>query len=213
MPLGMRFVTGASFGVIVVVLGFALNLPDTTNWSNEGYHIRRLRTLLPCNHQLNRDDGGETKSTTFLSHIGTSSDGISAYGDLAVSKTIAPATTDQRGVRFTFGEFCKCSIHPQFGNPDRNFSSSTFGVASTVVNPGVGQLTIQQVTHSASSCVLCPRPTCSATGKQMCWSNDARRSRNRTERDNSDLSQTRTQTAKKVRAKEQSRFGEAYDRN
>jgi hypothetical protein len=35
------------------------------------------------------------------------------------------------------------SCRPQFANPDTNFSSSTFGViASTAVNPRVGQLAL-----------------------------------------------------------------------
>jgi hypothetical protein len=41
-------------------------------------------------------------------------------------------------------EFFNALNHPQFSNPDTNFSSPTFGViGSTSVNPRVGQLALR----------------------------------------------------------------------
>ena len=63
--------------------------------------------------------------------------------DLALSKTIALSwPTENSSLRFR-GEFYNALNHPQFANPDTNFSSSTFGIiVSTAVNPRVGQLAL-----------------------------------------------------------------------
>lgn len=50
--------------------------------------------------------------------------------------------SEKSSLRFR-GEFYNALNHPQFANPDTNFSSSTFGViAGTAVNPRVGQLAL-----------------------------------------------------------------------
>jgi hypothetical protein len=63
--------------------------------------------------------------------------------DLALSKVIPlnwPA--ENSSLRFR-AEFYNAFNHPQFANPDTNFSSATFGViTSTSVNPRVGQLAL-----------------------------------------------------------------------
>ena len=63
--------------------------------------------------------------------------------DLALSKTIAIGWPLEKSSLRIRGEFYNALNHPQFANPDTNFSSSTFGViTSTAVNPRVGQLAL-----------------------------------------------------------------------
>jgi len=64
--------------------------------------------------------------------------------DLAISKTIAlRRPVDRSSLQFR-AEFYNALNHPQFANPDTNFTSPTFGViSSTAVNPRVGQLALR----------------------------------------------------------------------
>ena len=63
--------------------------------------------------------------------------------DLALSKTFAPGWLNEKASFRFRAEFYNALNHPQFANPDTNFSSSTFGViSSTAVNPRVGQLAL-----------------------------------------------------------------------
>lgn len=63
--------------------------------------------------------------------------------DLAVSKKIAMGWPLENGSLQFRAEFFNALNHPQFANPDTNFSSPTFGVVSaTAVNPRVGQLAL-----------------------------------------------------------------------
>jgi hypothetical protein len=63
--------------------------------------------------------------------------------DLALSKAVALRWPVEKGSVQFRAEFFNALNHPQFANPDTNFSSSTFGViASTAVNPRVGQLAL-----------------------------------------------------------------------
>ena len=64
--------------------------------------------------------------------------------DLALSKTVKiDWPLEKSSVQFR-AEFYNALNHPQFSNPDTNFSSSTFGViTSTSVNPRVGALAIK----------------------------------------------------------------------
>ena len=64
--------------------------------------------------------------------------------DLALSKTaIVNWPIEKSSVQFR-AEFFNALNHPQFANPDTNFTSSTFGViSSTAVNPRVIQLALK----------------------------------------------------------------------
>ena len=64
--------------------------------------------------------------------------------DLSLSKTI-PLRWPKEGSGLQFRvEFFNVFNHPQFADPDNNFSSATFGViSSTSVNPRVGQLALK----------------------------------------------------------------------
>jgi hypothetical protein len=61
--------------------------------------------------------------------------------DVSLSKPVA-LRWPREGSSVEFrAEFCNTLNHPQFANPDANFSSATFGViTSTAVNARVGQL-------------------------------------------------------------------------
>jgi hypothetical protein len=64
--------------------------------------------------------------------------------DLAVSKAVALAWPREKSSLQLRAEFFNAFNHPQFANPDTNFSSPTFGViSSTAVNARVGQLAIR----------------------------------------------------------------------
>jgi len=64
--------------------------------------------------------------------------------DLAASKTIALAWPHEKSSLQIRAEIFNAFNHPQFANPDTNFSSPTFGViSSTSVNPRVGQLALR----------------------------------------------------------------------
>ncbi len=64
--------------------------------------------------------------------------------DLALSKTaVVNWPTEKSSVQFR-AEFFNMLNHPQFANPDTNFTSPTFGViSSTAVNPRVIQLALK----------------------------------------------------------------------
>jgi hypothetical protein len=88
--------------------------------------------------------GSDGMGTTF----GDSGTGIAtgpgqANVDLALSKSVMLGwPLENSNLQFR-AEFFNALNHPQFANPDTNFSSSTFGViASTAVNPRVGQLAL-----------------------------------------------------------------------
>lgn len=63
--------------------------------------------------------------------------------DLALSKYVLNWPREKSSLQFR-AEFYNTLNHPQFSNPDTNFTSPTFGViASTAVNSRVGQLAIK----------------------------------------------------------------------
>ena len=64
--------------------------------------------------------------------------------DLSLTKTI-PVRFPQEGSSLQFRiEFFNVLNHPQFADPDNNYSSTSFGViSSTSVNPRVGQLALK----------------------------------------------------------------------
>ena len=64
--------------------------------------------------------------------------------DLAISKTLMLNWPMEKSGLQIRAEFFNVLNHPQFSNPDTNFSSPTFGViGSTSVNPRVGQLALR----------------------------------------------------------------------
>jgi hypothetical protein len=77
--------------------------------------------------------------------FGNSSTGIvdgpgQANIDIALSKSI---TVHESSIQYR-AEFFNALNHPQFANPDTNFTSPTFGlISSTAVNPRVGQLALK----------------------------------------------------------------------
>jgi Carboxypeptidase regulatory-like domain/TonB dependent receptor/TonB-dependent Receptor Plug Domain len=64
--------------------------------------------------------------------------------DLALAKKVAVTWPVEKSAVEFRAEFFNAFNHPQFANPDTNFSSPTFGViSSTAVNPRVGQLALR----------------------------------------------------------------------
>jgi hypothetical protein len=64
--------------------------------------------------------------------------------DLAVSKTVMVNRPIEKSSFQFRAEFYNALNHPQFANPDSNFTSPTFGViSSTSVNARVGQLALR----------------------------------------------------------------------
>jgi hypothetical protein len=64
--------------------------------------------------------------------------------DLAVSKSISLDWPREKSTVQIRAEFFNALNHPQFANPDTNFSSPTLGViSSTSVNPRVGQIALR----------------------------------------------------------------------
>ena len=64
--------------------------------------------------------------------------------DLALSKSVAVKWPNSESHVDVRAEFFNALNHPQFSDPDTNFSSATFGVIrSTSVNPRVGQLALR----------------------------------------------------------------------
>jgi len=64
--------------------------------------------------------------------------------DLAVSKTVMVNWPIENGSFQFRAEFFNALNHPQFANPDTNFTSPTFGlISSTAVNARVGQLALR----------------------------------------------------------------------
>jgi len=64
--------------------------------------------------------------------------------DLALSKTVMVRWPLENGSLQLRAELYNALNHPQFANPDTNFSSPTFGlISSTSVNARVGQLALK----------------------------------------------------------------------
>lgn len=153
--------------VITIQSGTALTIADTN--ANNVFGISEDRAQLSGNCTKNQlVTGGPTASKLnnyfnapcFTAPPVIGADGIgTAFGnsgtgivdgpgqanlDLAVSKTIALAWPLEKSSVQLRAEFFNALNHPQFANPDTNFSSSTFGViSSTSVNPRVGQLALR----------------------------------------------------------------------
>lgn len=153
--------------VVTIQSGSAMTIADTNSKNVFGINEDRAQLTGTCTkNQLVKRGSIESKLNTYFNAscfttppvvgadgIGTAF-GNSATGivngpgqgnlDVAVSKTLAlnwPAEESRLQVR---AEFYNALNHPQFANPDANFTSPTFGViTSTSVNPRVGQLALR----------------------------------------------------------------------
>ena len=156
-------------GVVTIQSGTALTIADTNATNVFGISEDRAQLSGTCSKsQLVRAGSVESKRNNYFNAscftippvvgadgIGTAF-GDSATGivdgpgqanlDLAVSKTVMVNwPTEKSSFQFR-AEFFNTLNHPQFANPDANFTSPTFGViSSTAVNARVGQLALRFV--------------------------------------------------------------------
>jgi hypothetical protein len=155
--------------VITIQSGSALTISDTN--ANNVFGISEDRAQLSgtcAKNQLVKAGslesklGGYFNSACFTSPRIIGADGIgTAFGssgtgivdgpgqanvDLSLSKTVIVNWPIEKGSFQFRTEFFNALNHPQFANPDTNFSSPTFGViSSTAVNPRVIQLALKLV--------------------------------------------------------------------
>ena len=169
-PAGFRraVLGGWSFAAVFTIQsGSALTVADTNPTNVFGISEDRAQLSGTCSKsQLLKVGSVESKlnnyfnASCFASPPIIGSDGIAtAFGnsetgivdgpgqanlDLALSKTVALRWPDQNGGLQFRAEFFNALNHPQFANPDANFTSPTFGViSSTAVNARVGQLAMK----------------------------------------------------------------------
>jgi hypothetical protein len=154
-------------GVLTIQSGSALTISDTN--ANNVFGISEDRAQLSGTCSKNRlVNGGSVESklgayfnsTCFTTPPIIGADGIgTAFGDsatgivdgpgqtnldLAVSKTVMVNRPIEKSSFQFRAEFYNALNHPQFANPDSNFTSPTFGViSSTSVNARVGQLALR----------------------------------------------------------------------
>jgi Carboxypeptidase regulatory-like domain/TonB dependent receptor len=154
-------------GVVTIQSGTALTIADTNATNLFGISQDRAQLTGTCSkNRLVRGGSVESKlnnyfdTSCFTTPPVIGADGIgTAFGnsatgivdgpgqanlDLAVSKIVVfNWPQEQSNLQFR-AEFYNALNHPQFGNPDRNFTSPTFGVISnTSVNARVGQLALR----------------------------------------------------------------------
>jgi hypothetical protein len=153
--------------VAAIQSGAALTIADTN--ANNVFGISEDRAQLTGNctkGQLVTAGSIESKlnhyfnNTCFTTPLVIGADGIgTAFGDsgtgivagpgqanidLALSKNFALRWPVDSGSLQVRAEFYNAFNHPQFSNPDTNFTSPTFGViGSTSVNPRVGQVALR----------------------------------------------------------------------
>jgi Carboxypeptidase regulatory-like domain/TonB dependent receptor len=153
--------------VVTIQSGSALTIADTNTNNVFGINEDRAQLSGACSkNQLVKGGsvesklGGYLNAACFMSPPIIGSDGIgtgfgnSATGivdgpgqanlDLAFSKTVAlRGSVEKSSLQFR-AEFFNTLNHPQFANPDANFTSPTFGViSSAAVNARVGQLALR----------------------------------------------------------------------
>jgi Carboxypeptidase regulatory-like domain/TonB dependent receptor-like, beta-barrel len=159
---------GLSVAVITTIQsGTALTIAQTNSTNVFGISQDRAQLSGTCsNDQIVREGEIQSKLNGYLNQSCFSSpsvigaDGIgtgfgnSATGivdgpgqanlDVAISKLITINWPRERSNLQFRAEFFNAFNHPQFANPDTNFSSPTFGViSSTAVNARVGQLALR----------------------------------------------------------------------
>jgi len=154
-------------GIATIQSGTALTIADTNSTNVFGISEDRAQLTGNCTRsQLVRGGSIESKlngyfnAACFTTPPVIGADGIgTAFGnsatgivdgpgqanlDVALSKTVALDWPHEKS-RLEFRvEFYNALNHPQFANPDTNFTSPTFGViSSTSVNARVGQLALK----------------------------------------------------------------------
>jgi Carboxypeptidase regulatory-like domain/TonB dependent receptor len=153
--------------VVTIQSGSALTVADTN--ANNVFGISEDRAELSGSCTKNQLVSGGSIGSKLNNYFNTScfstppvigADGIgTAFGnsgtgivdgpgqanlDFALSKTFVFTWPIDRSNLQLRAEFYNALNHPQFANPDSNFSSPTFGViSSTAVNPRVGQLALR----------------------------------------------------------------------
>ena len=157
----------ATAAVVTIQSGSALTIADTNTNNVFGISQDRAQLSGACSKKqlvkggsVESKLGGYFNAACFTTPPVIGSDGIgtgfgnSATGivdgpgqanlDLAFSKTVAlRGPFEKSGIQFR-AEFFNTLNHPQFANPDANFTSPTFGViSSTAVNARVGQLALR----------------------------------------------------------------------
>jgi hypothetical protein len=154
-------------GVVTIQSGTALTIADTNATNVFGISEDRAQLSGTCSKsQLVKAGSVESKlnnyfnASCFTTPPVVGADGIGkAFGDsatgivdgpgqanldLAVSKTVMVNWPIENSSFQFRAEFFNALNHPQFANPDSNFTSPTFGViSSTAVNARVGQLALR----------------------------------------------------------------------
>lgn len=154
-------------GIVTIQSGSALTVSDANSKNVFGISEDRAQLSGTCSKgQLVRSGPMESKlnsyfnATCFANPPIIGADGIgtgfgdSATGivdgpgqaslDVALTKTVSLKPLSERSSVQFRAEFYNALNHPQFANPDSNFTSPTFGViSSTAVNPRVGQVALR----------------------------------------------------------------------
>lgn len=151
-------------GVVTIQSGSALTIADTNSKNVFGINADRAQLSGTCSKsQLATGGSLKSKLNAYFNascftgppiigadgvgtNFGNSNTGIvdgpgQANLDIALSKRII--LHENISLQFR-AEFFNALNHPQFANPDSNFTSPTFGlISSTAVNPRVGQLALK----------------------------------------------------------------------
>ena len=150
--------------VLTIQSGSALTIADTNSKNVFGISEDRAQLTGACsNSQLVRGGSIESKlnayfnASCFTTAPVIGADGIgTAFGNSATGIVDGPgqanidiaflkriAVHESSSIQFR-AEFFNLFNHPQFANPDANFTSPTFGViSSTAVNARVGQVAVR----------------------------------------------------------------------
>ena len=153
--------------VVTIQFDSALTISDTNANNVFGISEDRAQLSGTCSKSqlvkggsVESKSGGYFNASCFTSPAIIGADGIgTAFGnsgtgivdgpgqanlDLALSKTVVLHWPIEKSSLQFRGEFFNMLNHPQFANPDTNFTSPTFGViTSTAVNPRVVQLALK----------------------------------------------------------------------
>ena len=153
--------------IAVIQSGSALTIANTNPTNVFGISEDRAQLSGKCSKgQLVTDGSMESKlkmyfnRDCFVAPLIIGADGVgTAFGnsrtgivdgphqanlDIAISRIQALNWPKEKSTIQFRTEFFNALNHPQFGNPDSNFASPTFGlISSTVVSPRVGQLAVK----------------------------------------------------------------------